>query len=166
MDLTQLANLGEFIGGVAVLVTLIYLALQVRQSARAQQQANELANAEAMQKSVATYSTYRQMRLDEDVSAIWTKALNDEDLTANEAQRLNIVLQELTWSAAASVANNRAVGNFRLADNTARIVAEIVGQSRTMKRVWLPVAHDLSAYDLAEFAEAILSEMDTSEAPS
>ena len=30
MDLTQLANLGEFIGGVAVLVTLVYLAIQVR----------------------------------------------------------------------------------------------------------------------------------------
>ena len=30
MDLTQLANLGEFIGGAAVLVTLIYLATQVR----------------------------------------------------------------------------------------------------------------------------------------
>ena len=32
MDLTQLANLGEFIGGFAVLVTLIYLALQMRQN--------------------------------------------------------------------------------------------------------------------------------------
>ena len=32
MDLTQLANLGEFLGGVAVLVTLAYLAVQVRQS--------------------------------------------------------------------------------------------------------------------------------------
>ncbi len=30
MDLTQLANLGEFIGGAAVLVTLVYLAVQVR----------------------------------------------------------------------------------------------------------------------------------------
>ena len=35
MDLTQLANLGEFIGGVAVLVTLVYLALQVKQNTRA-----------------------------------------------------------------------------------------------------------------------------------
>ncbi len=34
MDLTQLANLGEFIGGVAVLVTLIYLAAQVKQGNR------------------------------------------------------------------------------------------------------------------------------------
>ena len=33
MDLTQLANVGEFIGGVAVLATLIYLAVQVRTSA-------------------------------------------------------------------------------------------------------------------------------------
>ncbi len=32
MDLTQLANLGEFIGGVAVLVTLIYLAIQLRRA--------------------------------------------------------------------------------------------------------------------------------------
>ena len=32
MDLTQLANLGEFIGGVAVLVTLIYLTFQLRQA--------------------------------------------------------------------------------------------------------------------------------------
>ena len=31
MDLSELANLGEFIGGIAVLVTLIYLAVQVRQ---------------------------------------------------------------------------------------------------------------------------------------
>ena len=30
MDLTQLANLGEFVGGVAVLVTLVYLAIQLR----------------------------------------------------------------------------------------------------------------------------------------
>ena len=34
MDLTQLANLGEFIGGAAVLVTLIYLAVQVRQNTK------------------------------------------------------------------------------------------------------------------------------------
>ena len=34
MDLAQLANLGEFIGGVTVLMTLVYLAVQVRQSNR------------------------------------------------------------------------------------------------------------------------------------
>ena len=36
MDLSQLANLGEFIGGLAVLVTLVYLAFQVRQGTKAE----------------------------------------------------------------------------------------------------------------------------------
>lgn len=35
MDLTHLADLGASIGGVAVLATLAYLAVQVRQGARA-----------------------------------------------------------------------------------------------------------------------------------
>lgn len=35
MDLNQLANVGEFLGGIAVLVTLIYLAVQVSGSKQA-----------------------------------------------------------------------------------------------------------------------------------
>ncbi len=31
-DLSQLANIGEFVGGIAVLFTLIYLAVQIRQN--------------------------------------------------------------------------------------------------------------------------------------
>jgi hypothetical protein len=34
MTLSQLADLGEFIGGIAVLATLIYLALQLRQNTK------------------------------------------------------------------------------------------------------------------------------------
>ena len=49
MDLTQLANLGEFIGGVAVLVTLIYLALQVRHG-------NETARSETVRAFVADWN--------------------------------------------------------------------------------------------------------------
>ena len=59
MDLTQLANLGEFIGGVAVLVTLIYLAVQVRQSAQAQEHANRLARARAVGEENQGYSSWR-----------------------------------------------------------------------------------------------------------
>lgn len=35
MTLTELANIGEFIGGIAVIVTLIYLGIQMRQNTRA-----------------------------------------------------------------------------------------------------------------------------------
>ncbi len=40
MDLTQLANLGEFIGGLAVLATLVYLAIQVSPERRRADRAN------------------------------------------------------------------------------------------------------------------------------
>ena len=49
MDLTQLANLGEFIGGVAVLVTLVYLAAQVRSS-------NRTIRAEAQSGSIESFA--------------------------------------------------------------------------------------------------------------
>jgi len=54
MDLTQLANLGEFIDGVAVLVTLIYLAVQVRQE-------NQLGQAESAR---AIANTQRQVQVE------------------------------------------------------------------------------------------------------
>ena len=52
MDLQSLANLGEFIGGAAVLVTLGYLALQIRQntqSIRTENYARALERVSAMQ---------------------------------------------------------------------------------------------------------------------
>ncbi len=64
MDLTQLANLGEFIGGVAVLVTLVYLAMQARQSAVANRAAAEIAAREAIRNSANQYSVFRQMVVD------------------------------------------------------------------------------------------------------
>ena len=59
MDLTQLANLGEFIGGIAVLVTLVYLAVQVRQNTAAQEATavQSWFTARAMMQSLPAQST-------------------------------------------------------------------------------------------------------------
>ncbi len=164
MDLTQLANLGEFIGGVAVLVTLVYLAAQVRQSAQAQRQANELAKAEALQKSVASYSTMRQMLVDEGINALWFKAVHDEELAPVEEQRLFVVLQELTYSALAALSNHQAAGNLGQVEITPGLVARIVGQSRTLRRIWEPMADELAISDLAGFALAINQHLETDHA--
>ena len=40
MSLSELASLGEFIGGVGVLVTLVFVAVQLRQNTRAIQRNN------------------------------------------------------------------------------------------------------------------------------
>ena len=71
MDLTQLANLGEFIGGVAVLVTLVYLALQVRQGAN-------VARTQVHQES-SRMSSELLMQSDRDVLDLFARASIDPD---------------------------------------------------------------------------------------
>ena len=166
MDLAQLANLGEFIGGVAVLVTLIYLAAQVRQSAEVQLQANELAKADALHKSVTTYSTARQMLADEGINALWFKAVHDEELTPVEEQRLFVVLQELTYSALAAMSSHQAAGNLGQVEITPGLVARTVAQSQTLRRIWEPMADELAVNDLAGFALAITRHIEAGAHPS
>ena len=62
MDLTQLANLGEFIGGLAVLVTLIYLALQVNQNTKTVR----ASTVQSLQESASSFLT--SIALDEEVT--------------------------------------------------------------------------------------------------
>ena len=47
MDLDTLGNLGDFIGGVGVIATLIYLASQIRQNTASVRQSNSIATANA-----------------------------------------------------------------------------------------------------------------------
>ena len=53
MDLEALGNLGDFIGGLAVVVTLGYLAVQVRQNTRQLERSSEVSAASAYQGTVA-----------------------------------------------------------------------------------------------------------------
>ena len=69
MDLTQLANLGEFIGGVAVLVTLVYLAIQVSQT-------NRLTRAQVRQEA-ARMSNELVFNLGQDDLDLFAKAARD-----------------------------------------------------------------------------------------
>ena len=83
MNLTQLANLGEFIGGVAVLVTLIYLAFQVRQS-------NTLVRLEASRSMAKDYTAFGCQIMNADIMALLRTGLSDfENLSRNDQARLH-----------------------------------------------------------------------------
>ena len=146
MDLTQLANLGEFIGGVAVLVTLGYLALQVRQS-------NELARADAIHKAVNTWSAERRMRVDDSVSDVLAKAHRDEDLSPKEEIQLRGYLSELTYSSWAAYTNERFAANAkRIAPDA---VARQVGRSAAWRAAWAEIDAELRDHDLSDFADEV-----------
>ena len=65
MDITTLAAWGEFLGGIAVVVSLIYLASQIRQNTRAV----TVSTTAAVGKSDIVY--YQQLLSDPDLVRIW-----------------------------------------------------------------------------------------------
>ena len=151
MDLAQLANLGEFIGGVAVLVTLVYLAVQVRQG-------NDLAEADSAYKVVNTWSTFRQMVASEGLSGVWAKARNDEPLSAQEMIQLETIVDELTYSSWAAYMHHRfATYEGEVA---ASAVAYQLQVSTTLQEAWARMEVELRRHGLAAFADEISRKMD------
>jgi hypothetical protein len=59
MSIMELGALGEFVGAFAVVATLIYLALQIRQNSAMLKQNHEFSRASILQESNVMYSTFR-----------------------------------------------------------------------------------------------------------
>jgi hypothetical protein len=84
LDIITLAAWGEFIGGIAVLVSLIYLASQVRQNTKFQRATTTIATAQ-MQNSYTPL-----MMQDAEISRIYWAGLRDyESLSEDEKGRFN-----------------------------------------------------------------------------
>ena len=89
MDLSYYANLAEIIGTTAIVVSLIYVAVQIRQSNQ------HLAHEAQRARSQAFRENSRIMA---DNAEIWIKDLNGETLTATEAFRMDRMWMTTLWS--------------------------------------------------------------------
>lgn len=90
MDLESLANLGEVVGAAAVVVSLIYLAIQVRQNTRAQQTENF---SRALDRVAAMQASLSQ---DSETAVIFSKGVLDpSQLTPKERMQFTWAMYEL-----------------------------------------------------------------------
>ena len=88
--LESLANLGEIIGAITVVVSLIYLAVQVRQNTQAQQTENF---SRALDRVAAIQATLSQ---DPETSVIFSRGVSDpSDLTSRERMQFTWTMYEL-----------------------------------------------------------------------
>ena len=81
MDIQTLGSLGEFVGSIAVLITVLYLAVQIRQTGKA-----------TRQRSHSDILSRRQQLLrliteDRDFIELWSKGSAREELDSIDAQR-------------------------------------------------------------------------------
>jgi hypothetical protein len=83
MDLTQLSNLGDFIGGIGVLATLIYLAIQI-------QQTKEFVQMESAQSTTKDFSALLFQLMDKDHMKLFRRGMKDfESMSKNDQARLH-----------------------------------------------------------------------------
>ena len=87
MDITILAAWGEFLGGIAVVVSLVYLASQIRQNSRL------LKNSTAATMGDADLAMGSLLAADPKLSAILAKGLEDPaSLSADDRLRFGVVV--------------------------------------------------------------------------
>ena len=110
--LEELGNLGDFIGGVAVLVTLVYLALQIRQNTAQLRIGSEIARTEAYARGVESFSEYRQHLISNpEMAEVYLRGCKDiASLNSVERLRFHLVLQQLFNTLEAVLANMASTG--------------------------------------------------------
>ena len=88
MNWEAIGAVGELIGALAVLVTLFYLAKQIRHGSESQDRANELAQAGSITNSNALFLTaWEHLADNEELASIYDRALSGQELNPVESVR-------------------------------------------------------------------------------
>ena len=81
MNLDDLGNIGEFVGALGVIASLVYLALQIRQNTRSTRTAMYQATTRDM------FEAADLMARDADLNSIWFEGIRDFDSLSREKKR-------------------------------------------------------------------------------
>ena len=78
MDLDALGNLGDFLGGVGVVITLVYLAIQIRQNTRQLRVAADAARTTALEDTTLGVNRWiEKITANKDLADVWRRGLED-----------------------------------------------------------------------------------------
>ena len=104
MSLEDLGNLGEFVGAIAVVITLVYLALQIRQNTAHLSQNTRTVQLSALEANVESGNRVREMLiLNPDVAELYLKGLQGYlQLDRPERLRFGMLVENLMGALQAS----------------------------------------------------------------
>ena len=88
MNWDAIGAIGEIIGAIAVIATLLFLAIQIRQGSQSQREANVIARSEAVDRVFEQFTGFRRLLAsDADVTRIWLAGCAAESLDAIDENR-------------------------------------------------------------------------------
>ena len=124
MSIMELGAIGEFVGAIAVVLTLIYLTIQVRQSREAMEENSRLARTSAMEHQSDVVSRWRGRLInDADVATLWQKAVDGEVVDEITAIRIQNLLIDWFNTYRSYFLRARAVGHDGLAEQAVASLA-------------------------------------------
>lgn len=102
MSLQDWGSLGELIGAVATVLTLAYLAVQIRQNSLQMREASKAAKTRAMDSTVEAFARYRSMLVNSDNAELYSRGLESYvTLSAVDQIRFRSIIEEYFFAYAA-----------------------------------------------------------------
>ena len=99
MSLQDWGSLGELIGAVATVLTLAYLAVQVRQNSLQMREATRVANTRAMDNTVEAFSRYRAMLVVPEYAELYLRGLESyKTLSEVDQVRFKSIMEEYLFA--------------------------------------------------------------------
>ena len=163
MNWDALGAIGEIIGAIAVVITLGFLAIQIRYSTRSMDESNRLQRATAIDRHADSVNRWRgSLSENEDLARIWLAAIHDEELSDIDHIRFNNLWIVFNNTQRSNYERAILVGERGLADQYAKsIAAESLG-SEMVHKAWL-VGGPWMALASLEFVSHIEKEMQNME---
>jgi hypothetical protein len=129
--------IGEIIGAIAVVLSLVFLGVQLRQNTRAMDERNKLERTAALDRHTDSVSRWRgDLARHEDLAEIWYKGLQDQPLTEVEAARINNMYINFVNTQRSNYERAKVVGEEGLMKQATRSVAVEVSGSEHMVLLW------------------------------
>jgi len=94
-----LGSYGEFVGAIAVVVTLIYLSIQVRGTAEQVQESRNLTQVQMQQSNMDNFNVWRKLAVEGKNASIWFRGINDLDaLDEDEKYKFFFMAAAFDWA--------------------------------------------------------------------
>jgi hypothetical protein len=99
MDWNAISAIAEIVATVAVVISLIYIAIQVKGNAELLERAIQSNRTQNSQVVVQNFDNWRRLILETDSADLWFRGINDlEDLERTEKINFNLIASTLIWT--------------------------------------------------------------------
>ena len=155
MSIMELGALGEFFAAIAVLVTLVYLAGQMRQAKVSQALSANAAKADMLHRTLSGFSRFRAFLADREMADIWRRGHANEALDPTEMTRFDVIASEYIYTVAIAYEAHVLLDHSRAADYV-RMMNRLLSQGAVVSQLWdKRYVDELTDAGFDEFVKAV-----------